>query len=70
MGVSDIQMHLGTPAQVLVHGDSAYEAVPGVVTLAGKGRSVREQGMLTFALKRVEGIWKISSLAWGGAAAR
>lgn len=70
MGVSDIQMRLGTPAQVLVHGDSAYEAVPGVVTLAGKGRAVREQGMLTFALKRVEGIWKISSLAWGGAAAR
>jgi len=36
IGVSDIQMQLGSPTQVLVHGDAAYEAIPGVVVLKGK----------------------------------
>ena len=70
MGVTDIQMQLGAPTQVLVHGDAAYEAIPGVVTLAGKRRTLHEKGMLTFALVRKAGVWKITSLAWGGAAAQ
>ncbi len=33
--ISDIQMKLGVPTQVLADGDLAYETVPGVVTLKG-----------------------------------
>ncbi len=70
MGVTDIQLQLGVPTQVLVHGDAAYEAIPGVVTLAGKRRTLHEKGLLTFALVREAGVWKITSFAWGGAAAQ
>jgi hypothetical protein len=70
MGVTDIQMRLGSPLQVLVHGDRGYEAVPGVVTLKGEQRTVHEKGLLTFSLRKKAGLWKISSLAWGGAAAQ
>jgi hypothetical protein len=70
MGVTDIQMRLGSPLQVLVDGDRGYEAVPGVVTLKGKQRTVHEKGLLTFSLKKKGGVWKISSFAWGGAAAQ
>jgi ketosteroid isomerase-like protein len=70
MGMTDIQMRLGSPLQVLVHGDVGYEAVPGVVTLKGKQRTVQEKGLLTFALKKEAGVWKINSFAWGGAAAQ
>jgi ketosteroid isomerase-like protein len=69
MGISDIQMKLGVPAQVLAQGDRAYEAVPGVVTLRGKGKTLHEAGMLTFALRKVRRDWRIVLLAWGGAAA-
>jgi hypothetical protein len=70
MGVTDIQMRLGSPLQVLVHGDLGYEAVPGVVTLKGKQRTVHEKGLLTFALTKEAGVWKINSFAWGGAPAQ
>jgi len=69
MGISDIQMKLGVPAQVLAQGNRAYEAVPGVVTFKGKGRILHESGILTFALEKQNGDWKITVLAWGGAAA-
>jgi ketosteroid isomerase-like protein len=69
MGISDIQMKLGVPTQVLAQGDRAYEAVPGVVTLKGKGQTLHEAGTLTFALEKVRGDWRIVMLAWGGAAA-
>jgi len=69
MGISDIQMKLGVPAQVLAQGDRAYEAVAGVVTLKGKGQTLHEVGTLTFALEKIRGDWRIVMLAWGGAAA-
>lgn len=69
MGISDIQMKLGDPDQVLARGDRAYEAVPGVVTFKGKGQTLHESGMLTFALREIGGDWRIVMLAWGGAAA-
>jgi ketosteroid isomerase-like protein len=69
MGISDIQMKLGVPTQVLAQGDRAYEAIPGVVTLKGKGQTLHEAGILTFALHKVRGDWQIVVLAWGGAAA-
>jgi ketosteroid isomerase-like protein len=68
-GISDVQMTLGTPTQILAQGDRAYEAVPGVVTLKGKGPTLHESGILTFALEKQKGDWKIVLLAWGGAAA-
>jgi ketosteroid isomerase-like protein len=68
MGISDIQMKLGVPVQVLVEGNKAYEAVPGVVTLKGRRQTLRETGVLTFALEKVRGDWQIVVLAWGGSA--
>lgn len=68
-GVTGVRMTLGTPSQVLVEGDDAYESVPGVLTLNGKS-ALHSNGMLTFALRRDAGKWKIVSLAWGAAAVR
>lgn len=68
-GITDVQMTLGTPTQVLAEGDRAYEAVPGVVSLKGNGQILHEAGTLTFALEKQKGEWKIVLLAWGGAAA-
>ena len=69
MGISDVQMKLGVPVQVLAQGDRAYEAIPGVVTFKGKGQILHESGMLTFALRKMGADWRIVMLAWGGAAA-
>ena len=69
MGISDIQMKLGLPLQVLVEGDRAYEAVPGMVTLKGPTQTLHETGILTFTLQKVRGYWQIETFAWGGAAA-
>ena len=68
MGLSDIQMKLGTPIQVLAEGDHAYEVVPGVVTLKGPRQTLHENGVLTFALQKIRGDWQIVVLAWGGSA--
>ncbi|HEX4739331.1 MAG TPA: nuclear transport factor 2 family protein [Allosphingosinicella sp.] len=70
MGVSNIRMRLEPPMQVLVSGDRAYEAIPGVVTLAGKGPTLHERGLLTFALRRSGGVWKINQFSWGGEKAK
>lgn len=66
MGVSEILMHLGNPKRVEVTGDRAYEVIPGVVTLKGKGRSLRESGSLTFALRKEGADWKIAAFSWSG----
>lgn len=63
LGVTDILMKLGKPTQVLVEGERAYEVVPGVVTLKGKQQVLHENGVLTFALQRLGGDWKIVSFA-------
>jgi ketosteroid isomerase-like protein len=70
LGVSNIQMHLDTPLRVEVTGDRAYEVARGVVTLEGKGPPLHESGMLTFALQRSAGAWKIGLMSWGGEAAK
>jgi ketosteroid isomerase-like protein len=70
IGVSSIRMHLEAPMQVLATGDRAYEAIPGVVILEGKGPPLHERGLLTFALRRSGGGWKISQFSWGGEKAR
>lgn len=68
MGISDIQMKLGVPTQVLVDGDLAYETVPGVVTLKGPKQTLQERGVLTFSLQKVRRDWQITMFAWGGSA--
>lgn len=71
IGVSNIQMHIDdAPMRVEVSGDGAYEVVPGVLTLEGKGPPLHGSGLLTFALRRSGGDWKISQFSWSGEAAK
>ena len=69
-GYTSIVMHLGRPVQVLVVGDRAYESIAGTVSLKSKGRPLHESGLLTFALRRIGGQWKIGLMSWGGEKAR
>jgi ketosteroid isomerase-like protein len=65
-GFTSVAMHLGRPVQVQVVGDRAYEAIAGTVSLKSKGRPLHESGLLTFALRKIGGKWKIGLMSWGG----
>jgi ketosteroid isomerase-like protein len=66
MGMSEIQMNLGEPTRLELNADRAYEIIPGVVTLKGRGGNLRESGSLTFALRKVGPVWKIAAFSWSG----
>ncbi len=66
IGMTEIIMHLGKPPRIEVTGDRAYEVIPGVVALKGKGGSLHESGFITFALEKHGAAWKIAALSWGG----
>jgi ketosteroid isomerase-like protein len=65
-GLANIAMTLGAPTRVEVSGDHAYLVVPGALTFEMGGQPRRDDGALTFALQKSEGVWLIGSLAWAG----
>jgi ketosteroid isomerase-like protein len=66
LGVTRILMNLAAPMRVEASGDSAYEVVRGSLVLEGKGPPLHANGVLTFALRRSGGVWRICLLSWAG----
>ena len=70
-GMTVINMRLGKASRIEVDGDGAYAVVPGVLTYTFKdGHAEHADGVLTFALQRAEGAWKIVALTWTGPPAK
>jgi hypothetical protein len=66
LGVSSITMTPGEPQRIEVEGEHGYCIVPGVVRLEGPSVSLREDGLITFAMQLDRGHWRISALTWTG----
>lgn len=65
VGASDYFVTLGTPLHTNVTGESAYVALPAIMTFKLKGKQVTQSGaMFTVALRRTEDGWRIASWAW------
>ena len=66
-----IDMRLGKASRIEVDGAVAYAVFPGVLTYTFKdGHTEHAEGVLTFALQRAEGGWKIDALTWTGPPAK
>jgi ketosteroid isomerase-like protein len=50
-----------------VAGDSAYVVVPLSISWSVKGKPGHETGLMTLTLRRLGGVWKIATQAWGTA---
>lgn len=57
-------MKLMKASHVSVEGDSAYAVVTAVYHFKRNGKSEREPGSFTFAMKREGGDWKIGAWSW------
>ncbi len=66
LGVTLITMTPGEPRRIEVEGDYGYCIIPGVVTFDGPGAALREDGLITFAMRLDGGQWRISALTWTG----
>ena len=63
--ITDGIVTLATPWHVDVTGDRAYVVAPATYTYKQNGKPVRESGsILTVALKRVGGSWRMTGWAW------
>ena len=64
-GVSGLCIELGDPLQNNVTGDSAYVVVPATMTIEAHGQTITQRGaVLTMALRKVAGEWRIAAWAW------
>jgi hypothetical protein len=62
--ISDIAVDLETPWHVVLDTKSAYLVVPAVYSYRQSGKSQREPGIFTVALKKTLQGWLISGWAW------
>jgi ketosteroid isomerase-like protein len=70
-GMTAVNMRLGKASRIEVDGAGAYAVVPGVLSYTFKnGHAEHADGLLTFALQRAEGGWKIDALTWTGPPAK
>jgi uncharacterized protein (TIGR02246 family) len=64
-GASSVVLTIN-PNKAMFLGDAhAYVSVPATYAYKQKGRPVTEDGVLVFALDKIAGAWKITSLTWG-----
>jgi hypothetical protein len=56
----------GEPQRIEVEGEHGYCIIPGRVTLSGPEVALAEDGLITFALRREGGEWRICALTWSG----
>ncbi|MEJ0028321.1 MAG: nuclear transport factor 2 family protein [Rhizomicrobium sp.] len=57
-------MVLAKPTHVLVEGDRGYAVFPANFTFKRAGKPVREPGIMTFAMQKIDGKWKIAGWSW------
>lgn len=66
LGVTAVVMDLGTPQRIEVEGATGYAIFDGTVLLKRIDQTLREAGLLTFALERHADQWLIAALTWTG----
>ena len=66
LGVTTISMTPGEPRRIEADGEHGYCVITGRVTLEGPGTRLREDGLITFAMRREGEHWRISALTWAG----
>ena len=70
LGVTAIALTPGAPRRTELEGEHGYCILPGRVTLDGPEVALAEDGLLTFAMRREGGAWRISAFTWTGEAAK
>ncbi|MEI9990968.1 MAG: nuclear transport factor 2 family protein [Rhizomicrobium sp.] len=55
---------LAKPTHVLIEGDRGYAVFPANFTFKRAGKPVREPGVMTFAMQKIDGKWKIAGWTW------
>jgi len=65
-GVTDGKVTYGRPTRTEIEGDVAYLVMPTVYLYKEHGKSLREEGQMTFVLNRQAGAWKIRGWTWTG----
>ena len=65
-GVTAVEMDLGMAQRIEVEGATGYAIFAGTVLLEGVDQTLRETGLLTFALERHSDQWLISAMTWTG----
>lgn len=64
-GASDYCVTLGEPLNNSISGDRAYVVVPATMAFKLHGKQITQTGaLLTAALRRVDGSWRIGAWAW------
>jgi hypothetical protein len=66
LGVTSIAMELGEARRIEVEERAAYAIFAGTVQLEQADRTLRESGLLTFALARNLDQWLITAMTWTG----
>ena len=64
-GATDVFLTMNPNKAMFLGGTHAYVSVPATYAYKQKGRPVTEDGVLVFALDKIAGAWKITSLTWG-----
>jgi len=65
-GITEPVVKYGKPKRTEIDGDTAYVIIPAVYTFKQKGKSMVEEGQMTFALRSEGGAWKIGAWTWSG----
>ena len=66
LAVTEVVMDLGAAQRIEVEGTAGYAVFAGTVLLKKVDQTLREAGLLTFALKRHSAHWLIAALTWTG----
>ena len=61
----DVALTANPTKAMYLGGSHAYITFPATYAYKVKGRPVTEDGVLTFVLEKIAGVWKITSLTWG-----
>ena len=66
LGVTEVVMDLGAPQRIEVEGTAGYAIFSGTVLLKKVDQTLREVGLLTFALERHSNHWLFAAMTWTG----
>ncbi|HEY4941487.1 MAG TPA: hypothetical protein VII56_08665 [Rhizomicrobium sp.] len=63
-GMTEPSMTLAKPRHVLAEGDRGYAVFPATFNFKRQGKPVHEAGIMTFAMQKIAGAWKITGWSW------
>lgn len=63
-GMSDATGTVGNPRQLIISADRAYAVLPATFAFTRKGKRVNVVATATFALRKTEAGWRITTWTW------